>query len=229
MTVICPYCKGQNPNDKAFCGDCGKPLPAEDTREDRASEAVLRARIRSILKDELDDQKVVEIETAQAVLERLTAWGKLFAYFVAISAALFILTLVMLGISNYSDFSKLAKDATAQVQAHIGNLQKQSSKAEILAAKTDKLQAAYDTLKKRFTNTQALAARVEALAQKVSQLERVAFCKSPYQDIAQKLVPEFNKFQQYIAAMGYRASQDCDILLELVSQPWDIAPPRTRP
>jgi hypothetical protein len=182
-------------------------------------DSALREHIRAILKEELINRNVVEIETAQAILERLTGWGKLFAYFAAIPAALFILTLVMLGISNYSDFSKLAKDATAQVQAHIDNLQKQSSKADVLAGKTDRLQAAYDILNKHFTNTQALAARVEALAEKVSQLERLALCKSPHQDLAQKLVPGFSKFQQYIAAMGYRAAQDSTVTLCVQDDP----------
>jgi uncharacterized membrane protein YvbJ len=77
VLVTCPICGSRNSVTNVFCGQCG-------TRLDVSGDAV-RYQIRSILKSELQDQTVVEIQTAQKIVTRVSEWAKLFGFYAGIS------------------------------------------------------------------------------------------------------------------------------------------------
>ena len=75
----CTRCRTSNPEGKKFCGDCGASLDPQVA----AGELDLRRQIEVVLEERLKDQKVVEIEVAQAVATRLVDWTKLLGFAVA--------------------------------------------------------------------------------------------------------------------------------------------------
>src|SRR5215469_9852350 len=102
LTVECINCKAQNPTGKNFCGDCGTPLGSASSAP---YESLLRRQIQEILKEQLKDQKVIEIETSIAIASRVSEWAKLFGIYAGIPLAILILTLAFLGIKSFTDLS----------------------------------------------------------------------------------------------------------------------------
>src|SRR2546423_1299158 len=96
MSIACPSCTAQNPDDKKYCGDCGAPLHSQSPS--------FRDQIQVVIKDQLKDQKVLEIETAQAIVARLLDWGKLFSIAVVIPLTILGAALGWFGVKTYSGF-----------------------------------------------------------------------------------------------------------------------------
>src|SRR5438067_1588980 len=105
----CPVCASENPDANRFCGVCGKPLHDPSVLSDD-----LRAYVDSAVAAKIKDAKVLEIETTQAIVSRLTEWAKLFGYFLAIPLTLLLATLPALGIHRYSDFNTQIAEARKQ-------------------------------------------------------------------------------------------------------------------
>jgi hypothetical protein len=215
MTITCANCSAQNPDGKKFCGDCGAPLAKALGPETVA----LRAEIRAVLKDELFDQKVVEVETTEAILGRLTAWGRIFAYFAALPAAILIAILVVLGIKSYADFLARVDEAKADVTRQIGDLNKQAKTVDALREGTETLRGRYSELLQRIKSTNELADQVDTLKGKVDSLERLAVCDSPHKDIALRLTPGLVQFQQYMWGLGYRSADKAAVRLCVEDDP----------
>lgn len=77
----CRACGVPSPAGKKFCGDCGASLTLDDDR--------IRSLIDARISARFEDQKLVEVETAQAVVERISTWAKIFGTFVAVPLVLF--------------------------------------------------------------------------------------------------------------------------------------------
>ncbi len=208
MTIECANCKAQNPNRNRFCGDCGAPLgPASIAMKDMRGTA-LREQVSEIIRTQYKDQKVVEIETAQAIATRLTDWAKLLGFFVGIPIAILLLILGGLGIKTYSDFSSQVEKAQKDVNAHLTAAQASATK---LKDEGDSLARDYEKLRVQFADTAALAAQVDILSKKVDVIgEKLGFTPSSNVSPALKarLEAAFGKFQQYAQHLGYRSTDD---------------------
>ena len=102
-SVECAACGLSSPPGKNFCADCGARLTP-------ATESVnLEARVKAMLDDRVKDQKIVELETAQAVVTRVIDWAKLFGWLVAVPLGLLAVTLAVWGISSFVDFRRLVE------------------------------------------------------------------------------------------------------------------------
>src|SRR5260370_5164653 len=112
VRMQCSNCKALSPDDKEYCGECG----AELHKVDDFSRASLNQRIKKAIKEQLADQKVVEVELTEAVLQRITAWGKILVYFAGIPLGLLFLILSALGIKQISDFQALVNAASKTVE-----------------------------------------------------------------------------------------------------------------
>ena len=206
MAVECAQCKAQNADGKKFCGDCGAPLDPAAATAKTAANSALRDQVQQIIEQHYKDQKVVEIETAQAVASRLLDWGKLFAFFVGVPAAILLLTLGALGIKTYSDFSaqiaQVEIGVNRQANAVLDNAKK-------LKLEGDSLASDYQKLRAQFANTAALNDQLQALSKKVDVIgERLGF--TPTSKISSeargRLETSFAKFQDYVNGLGYRST-----------------------
>lgn len=139
------------------------------------------------------DQKVVEIETAVMVAERLVSWAKLFAWLVAVPAALLIAILTVIGISKFSDFTTLVAESEMKLKTTVALA---TTNANLFAQKVADL-----------SQKQAEADRqLATLSQELKTVtERLGF--DPDSNLtpeARKLLQDqFAKFQAYIVGFGY--------------------------
>ena len=86
----------------------------------------------------IKDAKVVEVETAQAIAERLLSWAKSAAMVAAVPLTLLAIVLTVLGISNWTDFNSRIAQASKAVDAQLAAARQS---AQEIGAKATALQA----------------------------------------------------------------------------------------
>jgi hypothetical protein len=163
----CARCKSKNPDRNRFCGACGDPLDQNSIALKDAAGLKLREQVQAILKDQYKDQKLLEVETAQAVATRVAEWGKLLGFFVGIPFALLVVTLGLVGIHSYSDFSSKIESAQADIGAKITDAQKLAAKLQSDGAT---LSGEYKKLTEQLGNAKAIEVQVEALSNEYQKL-----------------------------------------------------------
>jgi hypothetical protein len=156
------------------------------------------------LKDQFKDQKIVELETTQAVAARLLDWAKLLGFFVGVPLALLGVVLGFLGVRTYADFSGLVKRAQQDISRNFEEAQK---RAAMMKSEADTLTAGFEQLKSRLADTNRLANEVQALSKKVDRIEeKVGFTSSSKltPKIKRQLESAFYKFQTYLQQLGFQ-------------------------
>jgi hypothetical protein len=156
------------------------------------SQAVAEA-VKAVLKETLKDQKLVELETAGLVAERLMSWAKLFAGAVAVPAGLLIAVLTIIGVSKYSDFTTLVSQSEEKLKSTVTQA---TANADLLGQKVA------DISQKQLQTDRD----VSSLSKELSSVkERLGF--APGSDIlieTQKHLQDlFLKFQAYLVGLGY--------------------------
>jgi hypothetical protein len=172
----CPRCNGVNLEGKAYCGDCGSPLTASLAYlETKVSERVAQE-----ISDRFKDQRLVALEVSDAILTRLMAWAKIYAFIVGGLVALFLAVLAVLGISTYRDVARLVREAQSTVQPKLVLARDEAEKAQRLAGEA--IQSSQDALgtieaaRKKVDAQVRIAAdtavRVKVLSEQVSDLQK---------------------------------------------------------
>ena len=196
--MICPSCKSENPDGKQFCGDCGSSL-----LQNAALEAAVRQEVARALDARLKDQKIVDIETTQAIVSRLSDWAKLFGWFIAIPIAILLAVLGVLGIRQYSDFTSQLGQAKKEALASLASATDDAKKASEDAKKVDQ---EYRELDAQLQATKQLAGQVQTLSEKVSKIEQAVKFKpsaSLTPELKQNLGRVFGSFHSYLQAVGF--------------------------
>ncbi len=171
----------------------------------RALEATpaLDALVARAVAERLKDAKVVEIEIAQAVAERLLAWAKTFALLVGVPLALLAVVLGILGINSWSDFNGTVAQGKKDIQAKITVATSSAAKLDVQARQLD---GQYADLKRKFGDVSALASQVEGLSSKVTTLEEKVEFKnmggagSSAQQRVGRLIADY---RTYLRSLGY--------------------------
>jgi hypothetical protein len=144
----------------------------------------------------LRDQKVVDIETSQAILTRLSDWAKLFGFFVGIPLALLFTYLGFVGIRTYSDFSARINKAKEEALSPL-----ESTKAEAA-----RIAQAYKDLDAQLQAVKQLEGNVQHLSEKVNKIEEAIKFKpsaSLTPELKQNLSQAFNRFYTYLKQIGF--------------------------
>ena len=125
----CPQCESDNVDGKPFCSDCGTVLNQQLV-------PLIRSQIQEYQREHFKDRSIVEIETAEAVANKILKWAKLFY---AVPVAVLIIILALLGVGDYSQFHKTVRRATDELTPKlnqaIGEADKATSKAQDAEAK----------------------------------------------------------------------------------------------
>lgn len=139
------------------------------------------------------DQKVVEIETAVMIAERVVSWAKLFAWIVALPAALLIAILTMIGIGKFSDFTTLVRESETKLKSTVAQA---TTNADLLAQKVA------DLTQKQTESDRQLGMLSKELR---SVKEKLGFAQgsSLAPDTQKRLQDLFTKFQAYVVGLGY--------------------------
>lgn len=212
MAIECAKCKAANPDGKRFCGDCGAPLESKSPATADNADIVRRDQVMDIVRQHYKDQKVVEIETTQAIATRFSEWTKLLAFFVGLPIAALFFLLGFFGIKTYTDFSAQVKTAEEEITQR---LKKAKDGAEELRTKGEMLAKDYERLQAQLSDTDALAKRVTALAAKVDAIgEKIGFTATSKvsAETKSRLNAEFEKFKEYLQARGYKGK---DAMIEI--------------
>jgi len=205
MMTECQRCHATNPDGKRFCSDCGAPLDQTLAVASQMVDASVRAQVQSILTEHYKDQKMVELETTQAIAVRFSEWGKLLGFFLGIPVAVLLLTLAALGIKTYSDFVGQIRKAQTDVATALKSAQDNAAK---LKTDGETLAKEYDNLRTRFRDTSDIAAQVETLSKRVDTIEKLGFAPSSKISASTKhqIETSFAKYQQYLNGLGYRGT-----------------------
>ena len=151
----------------------------------------------------IKDAKVVEVETAQAVAERLLSWAKSAAMVAAVPLTLLAIVLTVLGISNWTDFNSRIAQASKAVDAQLAAARQS---AQEIGAKATALQAQYAELQKRFGDVTVLAGDVSALASKTdvlaAKVERLETSGLPA-ELRASVEQEIKNYRGYLESLGY--------------------------
>jgi hypothetical protein len=140
-------------SDKAFWGACGDVLGAPSVTDDD-----LQRRVRAIIRGELEDKKVVEVEVTEAVLDRINGWAKTLAFFAGIPMALLLGVLGVLGFRKYSDLWQLVSAAEDKIKPTIDHAEKTANEVE---QKTNGLQTRAKEMDSRMERAEKTAADLE--------------------------------------------------------------------
>ena len=205
----CVRCKASNPDDKKFCGDCGMPLDPALSQLSEIVDHVVDRQVQAVLDSRLKDSKVVQVETAEAIEERLTNWAK---FYVGIPAAILAVVLALFGISKFSDFANLIEAKKADLGKA---LQERQGQIDAIKSKGEALDRQYTDLESRLPRYKSLDQKLEQLAQqqtvlakKVEQVERLAFKPSAAltPELKGKLESSLLAFRSYFQQLGFRPS-----------------------
>ena len=213
--VQCKSCESQNPEGNHFCGKCGKPLDSilESAREDVVRE--IETRITAAVAS-WKDQKLVDVETTEAIVNRLQSWAKLFGFFVGIPAFIIIIGLTYLGYSKYTDVVATINEAQKKIAQNLLQAQEKVNSLQsdvgpkIKKAEDDLsvLNARESALKSSLDAAENLAPRLQKLSIRVDQLQEqiVKFRQSPaLGPEQQKLITlTLSSFRSYLQKLGLR-------------------------
>jgi len=181
----------------------------------------LTGRVQAVLREELKDRKLVEIEITEAIVTRLSSWAKLLGFFVGVPLAALALILAVLGIRNYSDFSRSLDTAKKDVEQTFQRARQEAQQhgeqfkeriaalrkeGEDLSARSEELKTRYQRLQTELAGLDTLAKNVRTLATKVERIEqRIGFEPSPAltPDLRKRLETSFGDFMRYLAGIGF--------------------------
>jgi hypothetical protein len=172
----CPNCNKPSEEGKKYCADCGTPLD----QQTNYLKSFVASQVEQTINEKFKDRRFVDIETSEAVLQRIYGWAKLFAFFVGVPFGLFIIWLGIAGIQNYRDFSKLVASVEEQVKPKIEQAKSDAELAQKTAreakgeAEDSKqiIEAATAEAKRQLGSASELAKNVKALSDRVSGLEQ---------------------------------------------------------
>src|SRR6267378_6209028 len=172
----CPHCDSPSAEGKKYCADCGTPLDTQTAH----LESLVKDQVEESIKEKFKDQKLVDIETSQAIAERLHGWAKMFGFFVALPLAVLVIVLGFLGIEKYGDFKKLVDSIDHQVKPKIEQAKLDSEQAQRTAkdAKSEAedskktIEVATAEAKRQLGSATELAKSVKGLSDRVSGLEQ---------------------------------------------------------
>jgi F0F1-type ATP synthase membrane subunit b/b' len=172
----CPRCGIPSSEGKKYCADCGTPLDPELIRV----EELVERRINQAIDAKFKDQRLVTIETSEAIANRFYLWAKLFAFFTGIPLALILLILSIGGIRTYSDLRNMINGIEAQVKPRVeqakasaDEAQSESEEAQREAEQAKRTVATVTTQVNRDVGSAATIAKdVQGLSTRMSELEK---------------------------------------------------------
>jgi hypothetical protein len=105
--VRCPQCDAENSEGKKFCADCGSLLETQ-------LEVFIRSQVRESVQARFKDQKLVEIETTEAIVARIQKWATWFLIPATVLYTILAAILAVLGFTDYTRFHRVADAAVRE-------------------------------------------------------------------------------------------------------------------
>jgi len=113
-----PQCMAENTAGQKFCGQCGQSLNPD------VGQLIEWALTRK-LEQKFKDHKVVEVETAEAIANRLIGWAKIFGTILGAAVAILVAALGIMGLNSSADFQKKVEETTAKLEVAAQKVQRE--------------------------------------------------------------------------------------------------------
>lgn len=202
----CAKCQTAYAVGQRFCGNCGTPLDGS-VDVSKLIDDRLAARLK--------DQKLVEIETAQAVVARIGEWTKLFGFFIAFPLGILVIVLTVLGFRQYSDLVQTVKTSKEDLSKQLNDIKSEFA-AAAASGKTARLEGEQlnrdiGEIRKVLDLSQAARIRneLEQLSARVSGIEsrfKISGSGMPGA-LERSLTASLAGFADYMEAIGFNAKQ----------------------
>jgi hypothetical protein len=146
----CSGCQSLNPVGQRYCGNCGQPL----TPTLQNIDSLVERQVKREMEARLKDQKVVAVEIAESVYDRVSKWAKIFVVLLTLplGAAIYFVY------GQYSSLSELVKSSRSEAE-------------RILAGDTRKAKEIEGTVGAADRKAQALNSRIEAQGKTLEGLD----------------------------------------------------------
>lgn len=165
----CIRCDTPNPEGQKFCGNCGAPLdPNLGPLIKEYLQTHLPQEIRAALKEQLQDQKVVEVETAEAIWDRLIKWTKYVAFVIGIPVAI----LAGVGVKSCLDLSKAREEIDYKLRAAKDNTDQLIDKVKSASEKIDRQVNQITSLEQKVGTLKTQAERLSPTLEKAEMLSK---------------------------------------------------------
>ncbi len=165
----CPRCNAPSSEGQHYCAACGVPLVPQLLH----MENLIRTQVQESIASQFKDKRLVDIETSQAIVERVQGWAKLFSYFVGIPLGLFLLWLGFMGFEKYTDFTALVKNAETQVKPRLEQAKASADEANRQAEEAKQsAREAKTTISSELKSSSEVSKKVENLSAEFSELEK---------------------------------------------------------
>ena len=186
--------------------------PSARPNADPASAEIQKA-VDDAIRERLRDSKVVEVETSQAIVTRLSDWAKLFGFFIGIPLALFAAWLGVVGFKSYKDVKAVIDRARDDVTRTFDKAREDANAAADAANKTAAevreiratLQAEAEKLRTKLQEVGALVPQVQELSQRVASIENVVKFKASKTltpELKQHLSQTLQRYYDYLKSVG---------------------------
>jgi F0F1-type ATP synthase membrane subunit b/b' len=179
------------PEQQAMLPARTSELPSFATDDALQRPEDLDVRIAEAIGKRVKEAKVVEIETTQAIAERLLGWAKSFGLVVGVPVALLGVVLGGLGIKGYADFaaylSSAQKEVTESIDNARSNAKEMRTQTDELRRENGKLQEEYRGIRNSLADTRNLQAQVENLSKRVEEVD------AAFDRITKETLSRFNK------------------------------------
>jgi hypothetical protein len=166
--LLCTNCECPNPTGQRFCGNCGSALSSGP----ESIAFIVNQQVRRELDARLKDQKVVAVEIAESVYDRVSKWAKVFVVLLTLplGAAVYFIY------GQYASLSDLVKTSRSEAQRILAGATAEAnnvkSSVETATKKTDGLNAllegqskSLDALDSKITGAQGKLADYESRMQ----------------------------------------------------------------
>jgi hypothetical protein len=147
----------------------------------------------------LKDTKVLEIESAQAVVDRLISWAKSFAVIVGVPLAISAVVLGVLGVSTYSDFKSSVSTAQKHALDQIALLATHST--QDFTERANRLAAQYSEQESKLAG---LVPQIQNIDDRLQRVERIQFGPSFPPELRKIVGRKIEEYHDYLQKLGYK-------------------------
>jgi hypothetical protein len=204
----CASCNNSNPDSNRFCGTCGAPLDPALQRMSEELDRRVSEKIAAAMAG-WKESKLVELETTDAIQNRLQERAKRFGFFVGIPLTLISIWLGMLGFESYEKLRDLPTELGA-VKKNADDLQGRVTAAkvqmEIAQRDLDGFRSSLSENEKLLDVAKQEIPEIQSLRSEVTRISESIATIAPSKETSRKRVDDIQsllkRYYAYLKRLG---------------------------
>jgi hypothetical protein len=198
MAKTCPECNAELPAQNRYCGLCGSNVVPVTLHDLAQRLATLEAHLNKHSQSLASEQRVVELETSQRILDDLQKRARRFLFFAGIPFTLLLLWLAFVGVRSVDSLAHLAASSRGAVQPVLDKARSEAKNASTMAVQALRTsREVNDTIASTHASVSRLKHVVEETTMQAGQLETaVKQSQSEVSVLQSRVVQQSNQVQQ---------------------------------